>query len=147
MEPTRGAEAPHAEALREGAGEGLGVSTSAPWEQVVARTRLMLRSAGFRILSEMSVPPEIGSSTRRRHLFLSVWEELISADNLGGPGLDLGDHLPCNVVVFEEEARTWVAVLDPAEGLEGWERPGASLRAREALIRVLAEVASWPEGV
>ena len=65
---------------------------------------------------------------------------LLSAGNLGGPGLDVGDHLPCNLVVFEQGDTTVIAGLDPTEGLEGWEEPAAAA-ARAALERVLEQVA------
>ncbi len=77
---------------------------------------------------------------------MGVWERLIAVDNLGGPGLDVGDHLPCNLVVFEETGeggtRTVVAGLDPLEGLEGWQAPDAATAARDALERVLEHVAT-----
>jgi uncharacterized protein (DUF302 family) len=119
---------------------GLGVETSLGFDQAVARTRLVLRSEGFGILSEMPVPPSIGDGAGRRHLFMSVWEQMLSAGNLGGPGLDVGDHLPCNLVVFEQGEATVIAGLDPLEGLEGWEAPAAAA-ARAALERVLEQVA------
>jgi uncharacterized protein (DUF302 family) len=121
---------------------GIGVETPLPFEQAVSRTRLAMRSEGFSILSEMPVPPTLGDGTGRRHLFMGVWERLIAVDNLGGPGLDVGDHLPCNLVVFEEGGTTMVAGLDPLEGLEGWDAPAAATAARTALERVLEHVAS-----
>jgi hypothetical protein len=108
----------------------------------VSRTRLALRAEGFSILSEMPVPPSVGDGAGRRHLFMGVWERLLSVENLGGPGLDVGDHLPCNLVVFEEGGATVVASLDPLKGLEGWDVPAAAEAARSALERVLGHVAS-----
>lgn len=124
---------------------GLGVATDLSFEQAVMRTRLALRGRGFGILSEMPVPPRVGGPTGRSHLFLGLWQRLIAAGNLGGPGLDLGDHLQCNVVVFEEASRTVVAVLDPEEGLEGWGERGLASEARGALELVLEDVASPSE--
>jgi hypothetical protein len=128
---------------------GIGVTTPLGFDQAVSRTRLALRSEGFSILSEMPVPPTLGDGIGRRHLFMGVWERLIAVDNLGGPGLDVGDHLPCNLVVFEEAegeggkgTRTIVAGLDPLEGLDGWEAPDAATAARGALERVLEHVST-----
>ena len=121
---------------------GIGVETPLTFEQAVARARLAFRTEGFSILSEMPVPPAIGEGVVRRHLFLGVWERLLAAGNLGGPGLDVGDHLQCNLVVFEEGDRTMVAALDPLEGLEGWETPATAAEARAALERVLEHVAA-----
>ena len=121
---------------------GLGVATPLAYEQAVARTRLAMRTEGFSILSEMPVPVQLGSGTGRRHLFMGVWEQLLSAGNLGGPGLDVGDHLPCNVVVFEAEEAVMVAGLDPLEGLGGWDGAATAAAARDALERVFGHLVS-----
>jgi uncharacterized protein (DUF302 family) len=118
------------------------VTTALSFDQAVAATRLLLKGQGFRILSEMPAPPALARSTGRQHLFMGVWQRLIDATNLGGPGLDVGDHLACNVAVFEEGARTMVAVLDPTEGLEGWAAAGLAEEAKAALEVVLAGLAS-----
>lgn len=74
---------------------------------------------------------------------MAVWEKLIVTGNLGGPGLDVGDHLSCNIVVFEEGSSTLAAALDPAEGMQGW---GSGAReaqaARKALTDALSEVSN-----
>ena len=120
---------------------GIGVRTSLGFSQAVIRTRIALRAHGFSILSEMPAPAGIGEETGRRHLFLGVWERLIKASNLGGPGLDVGDHLPCNVVVYEQGEDTVIAGLDPSEGLEGWDPAGGqAMQARAALEAAFAEV-------
>src|ERR1700760_4381694 len=81
---------------------GLGVVTALGFDQAVTTTRMLLRAQGFRILSEMPAPPALaGPGGGRQHLFMGVWERLITTSNLGGPGLDVGDHLACNVAVFE----------------------------------------------
>lgn len=121
---------------------GLVVVAPTTFEQAILRTRVVLRAHGFSILSEMESPPTPGGSPRRSHVFMALWERLISTGNLGGPGLDVGDHLATNVVVFEEGNATNVAVLDPTEGLEGWEAADVAVEAKRALEDVLEEVAS-----
>lgn len=113
---------------------GIGVTVGLRFEDAVARTRLVMRAQGFSILSEM---PAAGS-----HLFMGMWSRIISTGNLGGQGLDVGDHLACNVVVFEAGDSSHVAVLDPAEGMEGWAGGGLAQEASEALHRLLEEIAS-----
>lgn len=123
---------------------GLGVSTDLAFDQAVMRTRLALRTHGFSILSEMPAPARIGEEGRK-HLFMAIWQRMISTGNLGGPGLDVGDHLPCNVVVFESEGHTVIAGLDPAEGLQGWgDDTGSAEAARSALEGVMEQVQSEP---
>ncbi len=124
---------------------GLGVRTSLPFDQVVLRARISLRAHGFSILSEMPAPAGIGDESGRRHLFMAVWEKLITSGNLGGRGLDVGDHLSCNVVVFQEAEDTLVAALDPTEGMEGWvEGAREAEAARDALQRALAQLLKSP---
>lgn len=124
---------------------GLGVRTDLPFDQMVMRTRISIRAHGFSIISEMPAPAGIGDEQGRRHLFMAVWEKLITTANLGGPGLDVGDHLPCNVVVFQEGGHTVVAALDPTEGLEGWaEGIREAEAARDALQRALAQLLKMP---
>lgn len=117
--------------------EGIGVVTALDFDAAVMRTRVALRANGFGIISEMPAPAAVGEHGRR-HLFLSVWEAMVAASNLGGPGLDLGDHLHCHVVVFEDEGSTVVAALDPMQGLEG--APDVAQGMRRALDGVFAEV-------
>src|SRR5205807_5139845 len=121
---------------------GLGVMTALTFDQAVSTTRLLLKAQGFRILSEMPAPAALAGSPGRQHLFMGVWQRLINATNLGGPGLDVGDHLACNVAVFEDGARTMVAVLDPTEGLEGWAPTDLAEEATAALELVLPGLAA-----
>lgn len=121
--------------------EGIGVVTGVAFEAAVMRTRIALRTNGFGIISEMPAPIEIGEEAGRRHLFMSVWDALVAASNLGGPGLDVGDHMHCHVVVFEEGDETVVAALDPTEGMEGVES-SVAVAMREALEKVFAQVVS-----
>lgn len=126
---------------------GLGVRSDLPFEQVVMRARICLRSHGFSILSEMPAPAGRGLESGRRHLFMAVWDQMISTGNLGGPGLDVGDHLPCNVVVFQQGQQTVVAALDPTEGLEGWaEGARAAELARDALQQALVQLGKGSGG-
>lgn len=75
---------------------------------------------------------------------MGMWSRIISTGNLGGQGLDVGDHLACNVVVFDAGASSQVAVLDPKEGLEGWADSALAQEASESLHRLLEEIASLP---
>lgn len=104
------------------------------------RTRISLRAHGFSIISEMPAPAGVGEGIGRRHLFMAVWQQMTASSNLGGQGLDLGDHLPCNVAVFEEEDWTVVAGLDPAQGMEGWPQADDALKARDALVKAMEDL-------
>jgi uncharacterized protein (DUF302 family) len=121
---------------------GLGVTTALGFDQAVSTTRLLLKAQGFRILSEMPAPAALAGPAGRQHLFMGVWQRIINTTNLGGPGLDVGDHLACNVAVFEDGDTTMVAVLDPTEGLEGWSPTALAEEAKAALEIVLSGLAS-----
>lgn len=114
---------------------GIGVVTQLGLEQAVAATRLALRSNGFGIISEMSTGD-------RSHLFMSIFQRVVATGNLGGEGLDVGDHLQCHVVVYEEGEGSVVACLDPTVGLEGLPDLGSvAADARQALEDALTKVA------
>lgn len=118
---------------------GLGLRTSASFEETVTVARVALRAHGIRILSEMPAPLAPGSG--RQHLFMGVWERLIAAENLGGEGLDIGDHLALNVVVYEDEEGSVIAGLDPTQGLEGWSVDVSAASAKQALEAAFEEAA------
>lgn len=121
--------------------EGLGVRLKLGFEEAVTRTRISLRAHGFSIISEMPGPVGVGEGVGRRHLFMALWQQMTASSNLGGPGLDVGDHLPCNVAVFEEEGWTVVAGLDPTEGMAGWDGANDAEKARDALVQAFDQIA------
>ena len=118
---------------------GLEVTLNLPFEEAVARTRLIMRTQGFSILSEMPGVRPPGSA-EISHLFMAMWSRVIAAGNLGGKGLDVGDHLACNVVVYTEAGKTHVAVLDPGEGMAGWQESALAEEASSALVGLLEEI-------
>ena len=122
-------------------GFGLGVEPDCTYDVAIVRTRVELNAHGFGVLSEMPIPASLGGQGRQ-HVFMCVWNRVISETNLGGQGLDVGDHLPMNVAVFEEEGRAFVAALDPAEGIEGPEATTeVAMAGREAITKALDAIA------
>lgn len=112
------------------------------YDEAVVRARLALKSEGFSIITESHVGglfgPEAG--TDRQYLFLGAWDSAVGRRDVGAE-TDVAVHLPCNVVVQETGTSAVVAVLDPAEALEGAEVGSAAVEeAREALARVLTKV-------
>ncbi|MEO7803623.1 MAG: hypothetical protein ABIS18_04090 [Actinomycetota bacterium] len=114
---------------------GIGVVTQLGLDRAIAATRLALRAHGFGIISEMPTGD-------RSHLFMSIFQRVVSTGNLGGEGLDVGDHLQCHVVVYEEGADTVVACLDPTIGFAGLPDLGdVAADARQALEDAFTKVA------
>ncbi|MBA3431412.1 MAG: DUF302 domain-containing protein [Actinobacteria bacterium] len=121
---------------------GYSVEVPEGYDEAVLRARLALKAEGFSIITESHVGglfgPEAGPE--RQYLFMGGWQ---SIDNRSvDENLDVAVHLPCNVVVQEQEGAAIVAAFDPAEGFEDAALPpGVAEDAREALTRVLVKVA------
>jgi uncharacterized protein (DUF302 family) len=126
---------------------GYSVAVEEGYDEAVVRSRLALRAEGFSIITEADVghvlDPDGGRG--RQYLIMSAWAAAIPARRVGAD-VEVGVHLPCNFVVQETGSSALVAVLDPAEGLEGAGEAEvrAAADAREAIGRVLARISSDP---
>lgn len=124
-------------------GTGFSVLVPAGYDEAVIQTRLALRAEGFSILSEMHVGgllgPQAGSS--RQYLFMGVWNGALEQRRLDSE-LQVAVHLPCNVVIQEDEEGALVAALDPADDIEHPqpEAIAAATAARGALLRMLGRI-------
>ena len=121
---------------------GYSVHVPEGYDEAVIRTRLALRGEGFSIITEMHVGGLLGSEagSARQYLIMGAWD--LAATQHIGSDLRVAVHLPCNVVVQEEEAGAIVAALDPAEALEEPEMlpDEAANSARVALVRALERI-------
>jgi uncharacterized protein (DUF302 family) len=127
---------------------GLFVKTAKPYEEALAATKDALKAEGFGVLTEIDV-----KETMKQRLGVDFRHyDIIGACNPPlarqalSEELDIGLLLPCNVVVYEDEAGgCMVAALDPAQmmGLTGNAALGAvAAQAKERLSRALAAVES-----
>ena len=121
---------------------GYAAEVAEGYDEAVVRARMALKSEGFSIITESHVGglfgPEAGSE--RQYLFMGAWDTAVGRRDVG-PETGVAVHLPCNVVVQETGTSAIVAVLDPAEALEGADLgPAVADEAREALARVLSKV-------
>jgi uncharacterized protein (DUF302 family) len=132
--------------IEKGARYGIGRSVALPYEQAVERTREALQKEGFGILTEIDV-----KATLRKKLDVDFPKYVIlGACNppLAYRGFqaepEIGLLLPCNVIVYEEDAtRSRVAILDPAVQLSITGRKDIEPLANEAkqkLERALAAI-------
>jgi uncharacterized protein (DUF302 family) len=123
---------------------GYSVEIPEGYEEAVTRTRLALRSEGFSILTEAHVGDLLGPTNGgRQYLIMGAWNSSLT-ENLRDSKIQVGFHIPCNVVVHESGDAALVAALDPADTVEGAD---SSMRetveaARGALHRVLQKVSS-----
>jgi uncharacterized protein (DUF302 family) len=122
---------------------GYQVKIAEGYDEAVTRTRLALRAEGFSILTEAHVgemlsAPEAGG---RQYLIMGAWNAP-AAKTLGDSNVNVGVHLPCNVVIHETEEGAIVAALDPADTVEPGNPEADEIvnSARGALHRVLEKV-------
>lgn len=126
---------------------GYSVAVAEGYDEAVIRTRLALKGEGFSILTEMHVGGLLGqeAGTDRQYLFMGAWSPPAAVERLDST-LQVGMHLPCNVVVQEQEGGSLIAALDPAEDHEtgGAITSETAEQAREALGRVLQKIGAPP---
>lgn len=122
---------------------GYSVEVSEGYDEAVLRTRLAMKGEGFSIISEMHVGgllgPEAGDD--RQYLIMGAWNAQAS-HRVIADDLEVGVHLPCNVVVQEHNGKALVAALDPADqlGPDTPVQPEVADAARDALGRMLLKV-------
>lgn len=126
---------------------GIGKSVPLPYEQAVDRTRAALQEQGFGVLTEIDV-----KATLKKKLDVDFKKYVIlGACNppLAWQGFqtepDIGLLLPCNVIVYEEDAtRSRVAVLDPIVQLGVTGRKDMEPLAHEARTRLERALGGLP---
>jgi uncharacterized protein (DUF302 family) len=124
---------------------GFSVSVPEGYDEAVVRVRLALRSEGFSVLTEAHVGGMLGpdGSDDRQYLIMGAYAS-DKGQPVGDPNVQVGFHLPCNVVVHESEVGAIVAALDPADTVEEDDESTRRVvsAARDALERVLRKVES-----
>lgn len=125
---------------------GIGKSVPLPYEQAVERTRDALQREGFGILTEIDVQATLKKKLDvdfRKYLILGACNPPLAYRGFQAE-LDIGLLLPCNVIVYEEDAaRSRVAILDPLVQLSITGRKDIEPLAHEArqkLERALATI-------
>lgn len=125
---------------------GIGKSVLLPYEQAVERTRAALQKEGFGVLTEIDVRATLRKKLDvdfRKYVILGACNPPLAYQGFQAE-LDIGLLLPCNVVVYEEDAtRSRVAILDPLVQLSITGRKDIEPLADEAkqrLERALAAI-------
>ena len=125
---------------------GIGKSVPLPYERAVERTREALQKEGFGVLTEIDVKATLKKKLDvdfRKYVILGACNPPIAHRGFQAE-LDIGLLLPCNVIVYEEDARrSRVAVLDPLVQLSITGRKDIEPLAKEAkekLERALAAI-------
>lgn len=126
---------------------GIGKSVPLPYEQAVERTRAALQEQGFGVLTEIDVQATLKKKLDvdfKKYVILGACNPPLAWQGFQAEP-DIGLLLPCNVVVYEEDAdRSRVAVLDPLVQLAITGRKDIEPLAREARKRLQRALSSLP---
>jgi uncharacterized protein (DUF302 family) len=126
---------------------GIGKSVSLPYEQAVERTRAALQEQGFGVLTEIDVKATLKKNLDvdfKKYVILGACNPPLAWQGFQAEP-DIGLLLPCNVVVYEEDAaQSRVAVLDPLVQLGITGRTDLEPLAREARNRLERALSGLP---
>ena len=116
-----------------------------PFEKALQDTKEALLKEGFGVLSEINVREKFREKLGvdfHNYVILGVCNPLLAFETLQLE-IDIGLFLPCNVIVYEEQGHSVVAVIDAEKMLALAGNPKLELAAsvvNERLQRVLESV-------
>ena len=126
---------------------GIGKSVPLPYEQAVDRTRSALQEQGFGVLTEIDVKATLKKKLDvdfKKYVILGACNPPLAWQGFQAEP-DIGLLLPCNVIVYEEDAtRSRVAVLDPIVQLGLTGRKDMEPLANEARARLERALGDLP---
>jgi uncharacterized protein (DUF302 family) len=126
---------------------GIGKSVPLPYEQAVDRVRAALQEQGFGVLTEIDVRATLKKKLDvdfKKYVILGACNPPLAWQGFQAEP-DIGLLLPCNVVVYEEDAeQSRVAVLDPLVQLGITGRKDIEPLAREARQRLERALSALP---
>ncbi len=109
-----------------------------PYEQAVEKVVAELKEEGFGVLTEIdaqaTLKKKLGADFQK-YVILGACNPPLAHLALRTT-LDVGLLLPCNVVVYEQNGGSAVAILDPLSMLGAVQRPELEPVAREARTRL-----------
>lgn len=127
---------------------GIGKSVRLPYEQAVERTRAALAQEGFGVLTEIDVQATLKKKLDvdfKKYVILGACNPPLAWQGFQAEP-DIGLLLPCNVIVYEEDAlRSRVAVLDPLVQLGITGRSDIAPLAVEARQRLERALKALPD--
>ncbi len=119
-------------------GYGFRKSLEAPFERVKARLTEALKREGFGVLTEIPIQEKLkeklGVDFPRYHILGACHPP--SAYRALQAEQDIGLLLPCNVILYEKEGRTVLAVIRPTVAMKTVDNPGLGALAAEVEERL-----------
>lgn len=118
-----------------------------PFEQTVEKVTAELKEEGFGVLTEIDVKATLKKTLDtdfRKYLILGACNPSLAHQALSNE-LEIGLLLPCNVIVYEDNAASVVSIVDPIAMLgvvENHELDPVAHEARARLRRVIEALAS-----
>ncbi len=109
-----------------------------PYEEAVERTVAALKEQGFGVLTEIDVKATLKrklDADFRKYIILGACNPPLAYQALSTE-LELGLLLPCNVIVYEENGGSVVAIVDPISMLGVVENPELKPVADDARARL-----------
>lgn len=111
---------------------------SVPYEEAVQRATAALKDEGFGVLTEIDVKETLKKKLDvdfRKYVILGACNPNLAHQALQDE-VELGLLLPCNVIVYEEDGGTVVAILDPQRMMGVADNPALEPIAGEATERL-----------
>ena len=109
-----------------------------PYDQAIEQVTAALKTEGFGILTEIDVKATLKKKLDvdfRRYAILGACNPPLAHQALSTT-LDIGLLLPCNVIVYEDDGGSAVAILDPLAMLSVVNNPDLDTVAKEARVRL-----------
>ena len=109
-----------------------------PYAQAVEQVTAVLKDQGFGILTEIDVQATLKQKLGadfRKYSILGACNPSLAHQALTSE-LEIGLLLPCNVIVYEDDGASVVAIIDPIAMLELADNPSLERVANEARARL-----------
>ena len=109
-----------------------------PYAQAIEQVTAVLKEQGFGVLTEIDVQATLKQKLGvdfRKYVILGACNPPLAHQALTTE-LEIGLLLPCNVVVYEENGRSVVAIADPIAMMEVAGNPALEAVAGEARTRL-----------
>ena len=109
-----------------------------PYAQAVEQVTAVLKDQGFGILTEIDVQTTLKQKLGadfRKYSILGACNPSLAHQALTSE-LEIGLLLPCNVIVYEDDGASVVAIIDPIAMLELADNPSLERVANEARARL-----------